>query len=161
MKTCAALILAALAATGSAHAATVEHKQAPGAMIASAAIIPPGSTIYYLSGATAAPIDPKDMESPDAFGDTEVQAMSIFTKMKGQLAEMGLTMGDVVKLTVFLVGDPKKDGKMDRDGLARAFKKFFGSADQPNLPTRSAFQISALARPQQLIEVEAVAAKAP
>lgn len=145
----------------SAHAATVEHKQAPGAMIASAAIVPPGSTLYFLSGATAAPIDPKDMDSANAFGDTEVQAMSIFTKMKAQLAGMGLTMGDVVKMTVFLVGDPKLGGKMDRDGLTRAYKTFFGTADQPNLPTRSAFQISGLARPQQLIEIEAIAAKAP
>ncbi|KKW91461.1 endonuclease [Sphingobium chungbukense] len=144
-----------------AHAATVEHKQAPGAMIASAAVVPPGSSIYFLSGATGAPIDPKDVESPGAFGDTEAQAMSIFTKMKAQLAEMGLGMGDVVKLTVFLVGDPVLGGKMDRDGMTRAYKKFFGTAEQPNLPTRSAFQIAGLARPQQLIEIEAIAAKAP
>ena len=160
MKAFAALILAATA-MGSAQAATVEHKQAPGAMIASAAIIPPGSTLYYLSGATGSPIDPKDMESPDAFGDTEAQTLSIFTKMKAQLAEMGLSMGDVVKLTVFLVGDPKQGGKMDRDGMTRAYKKFFGTAEQPNLPTRSAFQIAGLARPQQLVEIEAIAAKAP
>jgi len=159
-----AFLLAAMAATSaltSAHAATVEHKQAPGAMIASAAIIPPGSTLYYLSGATAAPIDPKDVESPDAFGDTEAQTLSIFTKMKAQLAELGLTMGDVVKLTVFLVGDPKLGGKMDRDGMTKSYKKFFGTADQPNLPTRSAFQIAGLGRPQQLVEIEAIAAKAP
>ncbi|WP_066604697.1 RidA family protein [Sphingobium cupriresistens] len=155
-----AFLLAAMAVP-SAHAATVEHKQAPGAMIASAAIIPPGSTLYYLSGATGAPIDPKDMESPDAFGDTEAQTLSIFTRMKAQLADMGLTMGDVVKLTVFLVGDPRLGGKMDRDGMTRAYKKFFGTADQPNLPTRSAFQIAGLARPQQLVEIEAIAAKAP
>jgi enamine deaminase RidA (YjgF/YER057c/UK114 family) len=148
-------------AVPSAQAATVEHKQTPGAMIASAAIIPPGSTLYYLSGATAAPIDPKDMESPDAFGDTEAQTLSIFTKMKAQLADLGLAMGDVVKLTVFLVGDPKLGGKMDRDGMTKSYKKFFGTADQPNLPTRSAFQIAGLARPQQLVEIEAIAAKAP
>lgn len=163
-----AFLLAAMAATAaptlaptSAQAATVEHKQAPGAMIASAAIIPPGSTLYYLSGSTGAPIDPKDMESPDAFGDTEAQTLSIFTKMKTQLAELGLTMGDVVKLTVFLVGDPKLGGKMDRDGMTTSYKKFFGTADQPNLPTRSAFQIAGLGRPQQLVEIEAIAAKAP
>ncbi|BBF67838.1 RidA family protein [Sphingomonas bisphenolicum] len=162
MKARFAFLLAAMAATStSAQAATVEHKQAPGAMIASAAIIPPGSTLYYLSGATGAPIDPKDVESPDAFGDTEAQTLSIFTRMKAQLADMGLTMGDVVKLTVFLVGDPKLGGKMDRDGMTRAYKTFFGTADQPNLPTRSAFQIAGLARPQQLVEIEAIAAKAP
>ncbi|EQB30530.1 RidA family protein [Sphingobium ummariense] len=153
-------VLLALSATP-AHAAGVEHRQAPGAMIASAAIVPPGSTFYYLSGATASPVSPADTESPDAYGDTETQTFSILTKMKAQLAEMGLGMGDVIKLTVFLVGDPKNGGKMDRDGLTRAYKKFFGTADQPNLPTRSAFQIAALARPQQLVEIEAIAAKAP
>jgi|UPI0003F5E3F2 2-iminobutanoate/2-iminopropanoate deaminase len=152
-------IIAAASLSSTAHAAPVEHKQAPGAMIASAAVVPPGSTLYFLSGATGAPIDPKDTESPGAFGDTEAQAMSIFTRMKAQLAEMGLTMGDVVKLTVFLVGDPKLGGKMDRDGMTRAYKKFFGTAEQPNLPTRSAFQIAGLARPQQLIEIEAIAAR--
>lgn len=152
-------IVAAASLSSTAHAAPVEHKQAPGAMIASAAVVPPGSTLYFLSGATGAPIDPKDTESPGAFGDTEAQAMSIFTRMKAQLAEMGLTMGDVVKLTVFLVGDPKLGGKMDRDGMTRAYKKFFGTAEQPNLPTRSAFQIAGLARPQQLIEIEAIAAR--
>ncbi|MDI1296352.1 MAG: RidA family protein [bacterium] len=162
MKATLALLLAATALTTTpAQAATVDHKQAPGAMIASAAIIPPGSTLYYLSGATAAPIDPKDMDSPGAFGDTQAQTLSIFTKMKAQLAELGLTMGDVVKLTVFLVGDPKLGGKMDRDGMTKSYKQFFGTPDQPNLPTRSAFQSAGLARPQQLVEIEAIAAQAP
>jgi enamine deaminase RidA (YjgF/YER057c/UK114 family) len=152
--------LLALAATP-AHAAPVTRKQTDASPIASSATVPPGATLYFLSGATGAPIDPKVTDTPDAFGDTEAQAMSIFTKMKAQLADLGLTMGDVVKMTVFLVGDPKLNGKMDRDGMMRAYLKFFGTADQPNKPTRSAFQIAGLARVQQLIEVEAIAAKAP
>src|SRR3546814_6412278 len=79
-------IMAAAILSSTAHAAPVEHKQTPGAMIASAAVVPPGSSLYFLSGATGSPIDPKDMESPDAFGDTEAQALSIFTTMKAQLA---------------------------------------------------------------------------
>lgn len=162
MKFSIAMALAALAVgTAPAHAAGVEHNAAPGAMIASSAVVPPGSTLYFLSGSVGSPVDPADTTSPDAYGDTEAQTFSIFTKMKAQLEALGLGMGDVVKLTVFLVGDPKLGGKMDREGMTRAYQKFFGTADQPNLPTRSAIQIAALGRPQTLVEIEAIAAKAP
>lgn len=137
----------------------VERQQAPNAMIASSATVPAAARTYYLSGSTGSPLDPKDTESADAFGDTKAQAMSILTKMKAQLAALGLGMGDVVKLTVFMVGDPKLGGKMDREGMTAAYKSFFGTPDQPNLPTRSTVQVAALGRPQTLIEIEAIAAK--
>lgn len=146
-----------LGATG--HAAGVERKQSsPTAMIASSAMVPPGSKIYYLSGSTASPVDPA---KTDTLGDTRTQTLSILTKMKAQLETLGLEMGDIVKLTVFLVGDPTLGGKMDRDGMTASYKMFFGTPDQPNLPTRSTIQVAALGRPQVLVEIEAVAAKAP
>lgn len=141
--------------------AQVTRKQSDASPLASSATVAPGATLYFLSGATASPIDPKVTDTPDAYGDTEAQTMSILTKMKAQLADLGLGMGDVVKMTVFLVGAPKLGGKMDRDGMMRAYLKFFGTAEQPNKPTRSAFQIAGLARPQQLVEIEVIAAKAP
>ncbi len=152
----------ALAALGTAPAMAqgVERQQAsPTAVIASSAAVPATAKLYFLSGSTGSPIDPKDMDSPAAFGDTRAQTMSILTKMKAQLATLGLGMGDVVKLTVFMVGDPKLGGKMDRDGMTAAYKSFFGTAEQPNLPTRSTVQVAALGRPQTLIEIEAIAAK--
>jgi len=155
-----ALALAALGTTTTAQA-QVSRKQSDASPIASSATVAPGATLYFLSGATGSPIDPKVTDTPDAYGDTEAQTMSILTKMKAQLADLGLGMGDVVKMTVFLVGDPKLGGKMDRDGMMRAYLKFFGTAEQPNKPTRSAFQIAGLARPQQLVEIEVIAAKAP
>ncbi|WP_183956092.1 RidA family protein [Sphingobium fontiphilum] len=154
------LALWALGMTTAAQA-QVTRKQSDASPIASSATVAAGATLYFLSGATGAPIDPKVTDTPDAYGDTEAQTMSILTKMKAQLADLGLGMGDVVKMTVFLVGDPKLGGKMDRDGMMRAYLKFFGTAEQPNKPTRSAFQIAGLARPQQLVEIEAIAAKAP
>ena len=144
-----------------AHAAGIERKAPPKAMIAASATVPAGSTLTWLSGATASPIDPKDTESPTAFGNTEVQTLSILTKIKAQLAEMGLGMGDIVKLTVFLVGTPETGGKMDREGMTKSYVKFFGTAEQPNLPTRSTVQVAALGRPQTLVEIEAIVAKAP
>lgn len=158
----AAALLMAIAVASAGDAAGIERKQsAPTAVIASSAVVPPGSKLIYLSGSTASPIDPKDSDSPGAFGDTKVQTLSILTKMKAQLAELGLGMGDIVKLTVFLVGDPALGGKMDRDGMTASYKMFFGTADQPNLPTRSTVQVAALGRPQTLVEIEAIAAKAP
>lgn len=154
------LVAAAMTCSVAASAQTVERKYgSPTAMIAGSVSIPAGARIVFLSGATAAPIDPKVTDTPDAYGDTATQTLSIFTKMKAQLAALGMTMGDIVKLNVFLVGDPKTGGAMDRDGMNKVFATFFGAADQPNRPARSTVQVAALGRPQILVEIEGVAAK--
>jgi len=41
-----------------------------------------------------------------------------------------------------------------------AYRQFFGSAEQPNKPSRSAVQVAALAAPGALVEIEVIAAKA-
>ena len=46
----------------------------------------------------------------------------------------------------------------ERDGV---FRTFFGTADQPNKPSRVTFQVARLVNPALLIEIEAQAAKAP
>jgi enamine deaminase RidA (YjgF/YER057c/UK114 family) len=115
-----------------------------------------GDTLY-LSGALASPIDPK--ATPPVFGDTETQAMSVFTTIQGRLKAQGLDMKDVVKMTVFLAGDPAKGGKLDFPGLQASYTKFFGTKDQPNKPARSTVQVAALVAPWALIEVEVIAVK--
>ncbi|WP_221792975.1 Rid family hydrolase [Aquisediminimonas sediminicola] len=156
-----ALALTAVSANA-AYAAGIERtKGSPTSPIASTATVPAGSNLYFLSGSTASAINPADTESPNAFGDTGAQTLSILNKMKAQLATLGLGMGDIVKLNVFLVGVPALDGKMDRDAMNAVFKTFFGTAEQPNLPTRSTVQVAALGRPQILVEIEGIAAKAP
>jgi enamine deaminase RidA (YjgF/YER057c/UK114 family) len=72
---------------------------------------------------------------------------------------MGLGMKDVVKMTVFMAGDPTKDNKMNFPGLMAGYTKFFGTPDQPNKPARSAVQVAALAAPGALVEIEVIAAK--
>ena len=67
----------------------------------------------------------------------------------------------MIKLTVFVAGDPAKGGKMDFAGMNEGFKQFFGTAENPNTVARSAFQVMALANPAFLVEIEATAAKAP
>jgi enamine deaminase RidA (YjgF/YER057c/UK114 family) len=71
---------------------------------------------------------------------------------------MGLGFGDVVKMNVFLVGDPAT-GKMDFKGFMDAYTQFFGTPEQPNLPARSAVQVAGLASAGVLVEVEVVLAQ--
>ncbi len=128
--------------------------------IAAAVTVPAGSDTVFLSGALGSQIDkslPKDNRA--AYGDTEAQTLSALTSIKGTLARLGLGMGDIVKMTIFMAGDPDKGGKMDFLGMMKSYRKFFGTPDQPNLPARSAFQVAALAAPWALIEIEVIAAK--
>jgi enamine deaminase RidA (YjgF/YER057c/UK114 family) len=119
-----------------------------------------GSDIYFLSGAVP-PMTNKDAPagSTAAYGDMETQATNALTAIKGTLGRLGLEMGDVVKMTAFLVADPAT-GKLDFAGFMKGYTKFFGTADQPHLPSRSAVQIAALVAPGALVEIEVTAAKA-
>ncbi|MFI4890530.1 MAG: RidA family protein [Steroidobacterales bacterium] len=116
---------------------------------------------YFLSGALP-PVINKDAPkgSVEAYGNTETQTVGALTAIKGTLARLGLGMGDVVKMTVFMVADPTKDNKLDFAGLMAGYTKFFGTADQPNKPARSAVQVAALVAPGALVEIEVIAAKA-
>ena len=117
-----------------------------------------GDTLY-LSGQLASPVTPADtVKGTDAvYGDTKTQAASALAKIQTLLKEQGLDMKDVVKMTVFLAGDPAKGGKLDFPGLQASYTQYFGTADQPNKPARSAMQVAALAAPWALVEIEVIA----
>jgi enamine deaminase RidA (YjgF/YER057c/UK114 family) len=119
-----------------------------------------GDTLY-LSGQTADPVTPADPAkgTPAVYGDTKAQAFSVLTKIRSLLNAQGLDMKDVVKMTVFLVGDPEKGGKMDFAGLQASYTQFFGTSGQPNKPARSAVQVAALGAPWALVEIEVIAVK--
>ena len=163
-RTAAAVI--ALAATITSAAATAAD--APGIVrypigtsfpIARAVEIPAGFKLIFHSGFTPSPANPQAKEgTPEYWGDTKTQAMSAFQKMEASLKDMGLTFGDVVKMNVFLVGDPAT-GKMDFKGFMDAYTQFFGTPQQPNLPARSAVQVAGLASAGVLVEVEVVLAQ--
>jgi len=127
--------------------------------ISAAVTVSAGTDIYFLSGAVP-PMINKDAPkgSTAAYGDMETQATNALAAIKGTLDKLGLTMGDVVKMTAFLVADPAT-GKLDFDGFMAGYKKFFGTPEQPNKPSRSAVQIAALVAPGALVEIEVVAAK--
>jgi enamine deaminase RidA (YjgF/YER057c/UK114 family) len=128
--------------------------------IAQAVEVTADTTLVYHSGTLPGPANPDaDQGSREYYGDTEAQANSVFERMAGSLENLDLGFGDVVKMTVFLVGDPEMGGRMDFGGFMKAYSKHFGTAEQPNKPARSAIQIAGLARPGVFIEIEVVLAR--
>jgi enamine deaminase RidA (YjgF/YER057c/UK114 family) len=159
MLMAASLPAAALAAPA-APRDIVRHK-IPGSdfPIAQAVTLPPNATISFISGQVPPVVDKAaDPASLAAFGDTKTQTVGVLAKIKDILQGMGLTMGDVVKMQVFIVGDPAKGGKGDVAGFMEGYTQFFGGA-QPNLPARAVFQVAGLSNPGWLIEIEVIAAK--
>ncbi|NGY06721.1 RidA family protein [Solimonas terrae] len=157
-----ALITAACTGAGAESGATkdIVRYGAGDFPIAKAVEVPAGKNLVFLSGALAPVVNDKaPKDSQEAYGDTQAQTMGALRVIEANLKSMGLTMGDVVKMTVFMAGDPKKGGKLDFEGLMAAYTQFFGTADQPNLPARSAVQVAALVRPQYLVEIEVIAAR--
>ncbi|WP_419816838.1 RidA family protein [Glacieibacterium sp.] len=156
-----ALAAAAFLPAAAGAAPIVRHVNPPPALILGGVTLPAGTEIVMLSGQLASPIDPAKTDSIAAFGDTRTQTISTFNKIKAALAKVGYSMSDIVKLTVFVAGDPKLGGKMDFAGFNDGYKQFFGTPENPNLVARSTVQVAALAGPNFLVEIEATAAKAP
>ena len=92
-------------------------------------------------------------------GDTRTQAISALRIVEAILIEQGYDLRDLIKLTLFVVADPKSGGKADIAGMNDGFKQFFGTVANPSTVTRSAVQVVALVGPEYLIEIEAIAAK--
>ncbi|MEQ8516379.1 MAG: Rid family hydrolase [Chromatocurvus sp.] len=127
--------------------------------IAQAVEVLPGTTLVYHSGMTPRPANADaEQYSAEYWGDTEAQALSVFGRLQESLTAKGLTFGDVIKMQVFLVA-PEAGGMMDFAGMMRAYRRYFGTEDQPNLPARSALQVAGLAVPGMLVEIEVVLAR--
>jgi 2-iminobutanoate/2-iminopropanoate deaminase len=139
----------------------VRHPTAQPGPILAGVTIPPGAETLILSGQVPSPIDPANRANLEAFGNTETQAVNVFKKVEAELIRQGWTMKDVVKLQIFLVGDPRLAGRMDFAGLNAAYKQFFGTTENPNLVARTTMQIAGLANPFFLVEIEATAARVP
>jgi enamine deaminase RidA (YjgF/YER057c/UK114 family) len=128
--------------------------------IAQAVEVPGGVTMVHLSGAVppvANPDAPRD--SAEAWGDTRVQTAGTLRVIEATLRRLNLTMGDVVRMQVFLVGDPARGGRMDFDGFMAAYREHFGTPAQPNLPVRSVVQVAGLVHPRWLVEIEVSAVR--
>ena len=157
----ALLALAAAAAPGQEAASEITRNPIPGSdfPIAQSVEIPAGTTTLYVSGQVPPVVDEAAPEgSRAAYGDTETQTVGVLERIDAALENAGYSMDDVVKMQVFLVGDPEMDGAMDFEGFMRGYTQFFG-AERGNLPARSAMQVASLVVPGWLVEIEVTAAR--
>jgi len=106
--------------------------------ISSSVEVPGGRTLVFLSGTVPDVADPDAAPgTTERYGDTATQAASVLTKLERELQALGMTMANVVKMNVFMVGDPRKGGVMDFDGLMAAYGKHFGTATQKKCAPRA------------------------
>ncbi len=154
--TCALAVLL----QGPVQAADVIRRQAGDFPIASSVRVPAGSEIVFLSGTLAEVVNPDaPAGSVERFGDTETQVNSVLAKLAAELAAIDLSLADVVKMNVFMVGDPAKDGRMDFEGLMKAYTRHFGAEPPKTLPARTTVQVAALPLPGALVEIEVIAVR--
>jgi len=100
-------------------------------------------TILFLSGQVA--YDEKG--GPAHRGDFTAQARTVFRAVKSQVEAGGGTLANVVKLTTYLTDI------RHRADLVPVREEFFGK----KLPASTLVGVAALAHPDWLIEVEAIA----
>jgi enamine deaminase RidA (YjgF/YER057c/UK114 family) len=154
------LLLAALAAAVSidAKAEVVRHPIPNSTFpIAQAVQVTGNVTTVYVSGQVPPAVNKDaDPSSVVAYGDTKTQTVGVLNRIKGILEGLGLSMGDVVKMQVFLVHTAS--APMDFKAFMEGYTQFFGGS-QPNLPARSVLGVASLANPGFLVEIEVIAVK--
>lgn len=110
-------------------------------------VIPPGYGILFTPGMTA-----RDAEGNTvAPGDIRGQTRRVLEQLAAVLGEVGATLDDVVKMTVFLQD-------MDDVHAVQEIRREFWAT---NPPVSSTVEVSRLVTDEVRIEIEAVAAIAP
>ena len=119
---------------------------APGVPYAYAAVARGGSLLVFTAG--ACPLDGSG--STVAVGDVAAQAESAMANLRKALEAAGARLHDVVKTTVYVASSERAD-------LVAAWNvvhRHFG----PHEPPSTLLGVSVLGYPDQLVEVEAIAA---
>lgn len=99
--------------------------------------------LIMISGMTA-----RGQDGETLLGDTAYeQAKVVFQKIKDLVEAAGAVMDDVVKMTIFVTN------MSDNTAVWKARQEFFSG----NFPACSLVQVAALAKPEILLEIEAVA----
>jgi reactive intermediate/imine deaminase len=108
----------------------------------------PEGRLLFISGQVANAADGQLIGA----GDVRAQARQVLTNISTILASVGGTLEDVVTVNVFLVS------VQDLPAVHEVRREFF----KPPYPASTLIQVAALARPELLVEINAVAAiKAP
>ena len=121
----------------------VEGVRSPGGRYSHVGEIGPNARLFHLAGQTGAAPDGRIGEG------IEEQASLVYRNIATILEECGMGLENLVKVTVFLT-DPDYI-----DAWRAAQKEAFGDV----VPASTLLIVSRLARPEFLVEVEAIAAK--
>ena len=91
--------------------------------------------------------------------DTKSPTVGILADIKKLLESQKLTMGDVVSMHVYVGNNPATDGKADA-GMTAGYTQFFGTKEQPNIPSRTYLQVALPAASRgALVEIDLVAVR--
>ncbi|APC13595.1 MULTISPECIES: RidA family protein [Providencia] len=155
------LSLPLILGVASANAAEdVKRVPVKGFPISESVEISAGNSLIFLSGKVPSKISADAKEGVlESYGNTEAQTINVLKQIQANLADMGLTMNDVVKMQVFLVGGEETQGTMDFAGFMAGYNKFYESEKITNLPARSTFQVAKLANPAWRVEIEVTAVR--
>lgn len=159
--TLTALALVMYAGIASAQSGEVTRHPIPNSdfPILQAVEVPADATLVYLSGTVPQVADESAEDgSAERFGDTATQTETTLASIQSKLESLDLDMGDVIKMQAYLVAPEGADG-MDFSGFMDGYTQYFGTEEQPNLPTRSVFEVAGLANPSWLVEIEVVAVR--
>jgi enamine deaminase RidA (YjgF/YER057c/UK114 family) len=161
MKTLRSLLFACLAVglTLPASAHDIVRRSGSDLPIATSVGVPDGAE-WVLVGMTLPGITDADAPagSAERLGDTAAQTRSVLDQIAAELEAQGFAMSDVVKLNVYLVGDPARDGMPDYAGLMSAYLQHFRQ-ESGGLPVRSTVQVAGLPVPGARVAIDAIAAR--
>jgi len=144
---CAGLL--AVAFFGPAHGQEIRKINPPSvpkpvAAYSHVADVPPGTRLLFLAGQIG---NRADGSLPDGVEDQAVQALE---NIRLILAAQGAGPQDIVKLTFYVAAKPASLAKLN----AKRAEMFAATAPPPS----TWIQVAGLARPEYLVEIEAVAA---
>lgn len=120
--------------------------------------VPEGKEFYFTSGLVSPMKNPDaSAESYERYGNTYEQSIGTLQRIEEKLAESGFGMSDVFYLRVYLA--PDAEGVIHWQSWFDAYSEFFNNEENPNKVARTTLGVHSLARPDILVEIEAVAAK--
>jgi len=130
----------------------------PEASILKGVFVPQGKDVFYTSGLVSEVLNPDAPEGDmSKYGNAYQQSVGALKKIKNTIEAEGYEMEDVFFLRVYLA--PGENGEIDWDAWFKAYGEYFNNDENPNKVARSTIGVYKLARPELLVEVEAVAAK--
>lgn len=137
---------------------TVTYSGSASSPISALVAVPANKAYVWTSGTVPSVADASaPAGSPQRFGDTKTQGISVLRNIESLLKERGLTMKDVVYLRVYVVADKTKGNTFDYQGWFDAYAQFFGTSANPTKPSRSTVGVASLVNADWLIEIEAFA----